>query len=81
MMKKTRPNSKDKVRRTAATPPLTTASQAEKRVPADPDENMKWMTVSRLLLAVVTVVGALAARGWMSARRAGQPTVGPRAGG
>jgi hypothetical protein len=40
-------------------------------VPVDPDENMKWMTSGRLVLAVFAVIAALVVRGWMSARGTG----------
>ena len=34
-------------------------------------KNLKWMTTSRVVLACLALVAALAVRGWMSVRRAG----------
>jgi len=68
----TTPKGKSKTQKATGVP-LTHSSRAQKDVPADPDENMKWMTAGRLLLGVITVLGALVARGWMTARRAGRP--------
>lgn len=63
---------------TTAPPSMTATERPEKDAPVDPDENLKWMTTGRLVLAVVTVIGALAVRGWLSLRRAGNlPGPGP----
>jgi hypothetical protein len=76
MTKKTK--NKNKPQKVTTVPPSPATSARAKDVPVDPDENMKWMTAGRLVLAGVTVVAVLAVRGWMSLRGAGnQPGPGP----
>ena len=80
MTKKATARSKkaNKPQKVTTVPPRTARSAPDKDVPVDPDENMKWVTAGRLVMAVVTVIGALAVRGWMSARRRGNlPGPGP----
>ena len=80
MTKKTTTKSKNtnKPQKVTTVPPSTANSAPDKGVPVDPDENMKWMSAGRLVMALVTVIGALAARGWRSARRKGNlPGPGP----
>lgn len=79
MMKKTRTSKNEsKPPKVTTVPPSTASSAPDAEVPVDPDENVKWMTAGRLVFAVVTVMAALAVRGWMSVRRAGNlPGPGP----